>query len=80
MLGLNDMSTLWVILCRLSKKGRKEIEERRRDEREEQGRKRNMNESEEREEIKTFPSTLTCYKDSRPCPTVSQYQLDVPVA
>ena len=33
-----------------------------------------MNESEETEEIKTFPSTLTCYKDSKPCPTVSQYQ------
>ena len=28
-----------------------------------------MNESEETEEIKTFPSTLTCCKDSRPCPT-----------
>ena len=37
-----------------------------------------MNESEETEEIKTFPSTLTCYKDSRPCPTVSQSQLDDP--
>ena len=50
------------------------------DEREGQGRKRNYNESEETEEIKTFPSvTLTCYKDSRPCPTVSQYQLDAPV-
>ena len=45
-----------------------------RDEREGQERKRNRNESEETEEIKTFPtpSTLTC----RPCPTVSQYQLD----
>ena len=21
--------------------------------------------------------TLTCYKDSRPCPAVSQYQLDI---
>ena len=29
--------------------------------------------------IKTFSSTLTCYKDSKPCPTVSQYQLDAPV-
>ena len=28
---------------------------------------------------KHSPSTLTCYKDSRPCPTVSQYQLDAPV-
>ena len=46
------------------------------DEREGQGRKRNRNESEETEEIKHSPSTLTCYKDSRPCPTVSQYQLD----
>ena len=54
--------------------------ERRGDEREGQGRKRNRNESEETEEIKTFPpSTLTNYKDSRPCPTVSQYQLDAPV-
>ena len=40
------------------------------------GRKRNRNESEETEEIKISLSTLTCYKDSRPCPTVSQYQLD----
>ena len=40
---------------------------------------RNRNESEETEEIKYSPSTLTCYKDSRPCPTVSQYQLDAPV-
>ena len=27
---------------------------------------------EETEEIKHSPSTLTCYKDSRTCPTVSQ--------
>ena len=51
----------------------------RRDEREEQGRKRNRNEREETEEIKTFPSTFTYFNDSRPCPTVSQYQLDAPV-
>ena len=51
------------------------------DERKRQGRKRNRNEMGETEEIKTFPSTLTCYKkkDSKPCPTVSQYQLDAPV-
>ena len=52
------------------------------DESEGQGKKRNRNESEESEDIKIFPppptSTLTCYKDSRPCPTVSQYQLDAP--
>ena len=34
-----------------------------------------MNESEEIEEIKAFPSTFTCCKDSRPCPAISQYQL-----
>ena len=28
---------------------------------------------------KHSPSTLTCYKDSRPCQIVSQYRLDVPV-
>ena len=37
-----------------------------------------MNESEETE-VKTYPSTTTCCKGSRPCPTVSQYQLDAPV-
>ena len=37
------------------------------DEREGQGRKRNRNESEETKEMKTAPSTLTCYKDSRHC-------------
>ena len=56
---------------------REEIAER--DEIEGQGSKRNRNESEETEEIKTFPPTLTCYKDSKPCPTVSQYQLYAPV-
>ena len=39
-----------------------------------------MNESEETEEIKTFPLYLYLCKDSRPCPTVSQYQLDAPVS
>ena len=51
----------------------------REDDREGQGKKRKMNESEETEEIKHPPSTLTCYKNSRPYPTVSQYQFDAPV-
>ena len=46
---------LWVILCRLPEKGRKEIEEIIEEMKEEHGRKRNRNESEETEEIKTFP-------------------------
>ena len=47
MLEFNDISPLWVILCRRPEKGR--------DEREGQGRKRKMNENEETEEI---PLTL----------------------
>ena len=46
----------WVILCRLPEKGRKEIEEIVVAMKEEgQEKKRNRNESEETEEIKTFP-------------------------
>ena len=44
-----------------------------------QGRNRNRNESEQTEEIKTFPLYHYLFKDSRPCPTVNQYQLDAPV-
>ena len=79
-LGFNDPSTL-VGHFVLSPKEREKKDRRdsRGDEREGQGRKRNRNESEETEEIKTSPSTLTCYKDSRPCPAVSQYQLGAPV-
>ena len=76
-LGINDTSTLVGHFMssprETEKKGRRDS---RGDEREGQGRKINRNGSEETEEIKTPPSTLTCYKDSRPCPTVSQYQLD----
>ena len=49
--------------------GREEMKERDRG-----GRK--INEIEETEEIKTSPSTFTCCKDSRPCPTVRKYQLN----
>ena len=44
--------------------------DRRGDKREGQGINRNRNDSEETEEIKTPPSTCTCYKDSRHCPAV----------
>ena len=71
--GLMKRQPLWVILCHLPEKGRKEIEEIAEEMKKEgQERKRNRNGSEETEEIKTFPAT----KDNRPCPTVSQYQLD----
>ena len=56
--GLTTRQPLWVILCRLPEKGRKEIEEIVEEMKEEQGRKRNRNEREETEEIKTFPLYL----------------------
>ena len=67
MLGFNDTSTLMGHFV-LSPRER-EIRDRRgsrRDEREGQKRKRNRCESEETEEIKTFPLYRTCYKDSSP--------------
>ena len=57
----------------------REKRDRREDEREKQGTKRKKNESEVTEKIKIFPYILTCCKDSRPCSTVSQYQLDATV-
>ena len=79
MLELNDTSTL-VGHFAFSPRERKKSDRRdsRGGVREGQGRKRNRNEREKTEEIKTFPFTLTCYKD-RPCLAVSQYQLDAPV-
>ena len=81
--GLKTPQHLWVILCQLLRKGEKRRDsrgdERKGDEREGQGRKRDRNEMEETEEIKTFSSTLTCCNDSKPCQTVNQYQLDAPV-
>ena len=79
-LGFNDTSTLvGHFVSSPREREKKDRRDSRGDEREGQGRKRNRNESEETEEIKISPSTLTCYKDSRPCPAVSQYQLGAPV-
>ena len=79
-LGFNDTSTLvdhFVSFPREREKSDRRAS--RGDEREGQGRKRNRNETEEREKIKTFPLYHYCYKDSKPCPTVSQYQLEASV-
>ena len=81
-LGFNDTSTL--VGHFMSSPREKEKRDRRdnsRDEREEQGKwkwinRRNKNISPLPPPPPHAPSTLTCYKDSRPCPTVSQYQLD----
>ena len=54
---LTTRQLMWVILCRLPEKGRKEIEEiaEKMKERGGTGRKANRNESKETEEIKSFP-------------------------
>ena len=74
-LGLNGMSTLvGHFVSSPREREKRDKRDSRGAERQGQGKKRNRNESEETEEIKTFPpSTLTCYKDNRPCPTVGQY-------
>ena len=77
--GLTARQPLWVIVSSPREREKRDRRDSRGDEREGQGKKRNRNESEETEEIKHSPSTLTIYKDSRHCPTVSQYQLDAPV-
>ena len=76
-MGFNDTSTL-VDHFVSSPREREKSDKRdsRGYKREGEGKKRNRNESEETEEIKHSQSSLTCYKDSRPCPTVSQYQLN----
>ena len=63
-----SLRPLWVILCRLPEKGRKETEEIA-DDREGQGRKRDRSESEETEEIKTSP----------PYPYLQQGQQALPI-
>ena len=74
MLGFNDMSTLvgrFISSPREREKRDSRGEERERD-REERGTRMEV----KTEEVKHYTSTLTCYKDSRTCPAVSQYQLD----
>ena len=79
-LGFNDTSTLvGHFVSSPREREKRDRRDCRRDEREGQVRKTNKNESKETEEIQHSPSTLTCYKGNRPCPIVSQYQLDAPV-
>ena len=53
--GLRTRQPLWVILCYLKEKEKRDRRDSRGDEREGQERKRKMNESAGTEEIKTFP-------------------------
>ena len=71
-LGFNNMSTLvGHFVASPKEREKRDRRDSRGDESEGQGRKRNKNEREETEEIKTFATTLTCYKDSKPCPIAS---------
>ena len=79
-LGLNDTSALvGHFVSSPREREKRDRRDSRGDEREGKGKKREMKENEGTEEIITFSPTLTCWKDSSPCPTVSQYQLDAPV-
>ena len=80
MLGFNDTSTLvGHFVSSPREREKRDNRDRRKDEREEQGRKINRNERGEKEEIKIVSLYPYLPQDSRPCPTVSQYQLDAPV-
>ena len=71
---------LWVILCHLPEKGRNENEEILEEMLEWNGEERGIQmKVKKQKKQKHSPSTLTSYKDSRLCPTVTQYQLDAPV-
>ena len=72
--GLTTRQPLWVILCRLPEKEKREIGDSKGDEREGHGRKKNEWKWRNKK-IKAFPSTFTWGKDSRPCPAISQYRL-----
>ena len=56
--GLTTCQPLWVILCCLPGKGRRQIEQTVDEMKERDRGERKMNESEETEEIKTFPPLL----------------------
>ena len=79
-LGFNDTSALVGHFVSSPRERGKEIEEIVEEMKErEREKKREKTENEGTEEIITFSPTLTCCKDSSPCPTVSQCQLDAPV-
>ena len=68
---------LWVICVISQRKGEEDtedlVEEMKEKDRDEKGTGMKVNRN------KTISPPLTCYKDSRPCLTVRQYQLDIPV-
>ena len=78
-LGFNNKSTLvGHFVSSPREREKRDRRDSRGNEREGQG-ERKMNDSEETEEIKTFPLYPYLLQGQWPCPTVSQYQLDAPV-
>ena len=78
-LGFNDTLTLvghFVSSPREREKREEIAEEMKERDREERGTGMKVK---KQKKLKHHLPTLTCYKGSRPCPTVSQYQLDAPV-
>ena len=79
---------VWVILCHLPEKGRRDRRDSRGDERKGKGRKRKMNESEETEDTKTFPlypyllqgqqALPDCKPVSVGCPNHARYTTPLP--
>ena len=72
---LTTRQPLWVILCHLPEKGRKEIEDSREDERDGQRRKREMKESDGTEEITTvhlYPFLLQGQQAMPNCKSIYQ--------
>ena len=78
--ALTIQQILPLFLCHHPEKERKEseeiVEEMKEKDREERGIGMEVR---NRRNKKHSPSILTCYKNSRPCSTISQYQLDAPV-
>ena len=71
MLGFNDTSTLWVILCRPPKKGGRKKEKVAEMKERDRGEEENEWKGWAEEEIKTFPLYPCLLQGSRPCPTIS---------
>ena len=70
---------VWVILCHLPEKGRRDRRDSRGDERKGKGRKRKMNESEETEETKTFPLYPYLLQGQQALPDCKPYQFDAQI-
>ena len=80
MIYLTNVNACGSLLCCLPEKGRREIEETLEELKErDRGERGKWMKEKRQKKCNILPSTHTYCKDSRPCPTVSQYHLDAPV-